>query len=56
MYEENYSLVEISLFHCLLTSLECFGVLVLEGLQIRHGPHALTFQTLIVVTSFGIWP
>lgn len=59
--EANYDtrehlLVEVSLFYSLLAPLECFGVLVLERLQIRHGPHALTFQTLIVMTGFGIWP
>lgn len=52
----KYSLVEVSLFYSLLAPLECFGVLVLERLQICHGPHALTFETLIVMTGFGIWP
>lgn len=52
----KYSLVEVSLFHSLLAPLKRFGVLVLERLQICHGPHALTLQTLIVVAGFGIRP
>lgn len=56
MLQEIYLLIEISFFYSLLAPLKCFGVLVLERLQICHGPHALTFQTLIVMTRFGIWP
>lgn len=36
-------LVEVSLLHSLLAPLECFSMLVLQRLQICHGPNALTF-------------
>lgn len=44
------SLVVIGVSHGLLTSLQGFGVLVLERLQVWHGLHALELQTFVIVT------
>lgn len=52
----SHSLVEVGLLHGLLAPLEGGAVLILQGLQVRHGLHALQLQTLIVVTCFGVWP
>ncbi len=51
-----YSLVVVRLLHGLLAPLQSLGVLVLQGLQVCHGLHALRFQTLVVMARCGIWP
>lgn len=51
-----HSLIEVSLLHGLLAPLQGAAVLVLQGLQVRHGLHALQLQTLVVVTCFRVWP
>lgn len=43
-----HSLVEVGLLRYLLTPLQGIGVLVLQALQVRHGPHALDLQPLVV--------
>lgn len=49
-----HSLVEVCFLHSLLAPLQSGAVLVLQGLQVRHGLHALQLQTLVVVTRFGV--
>lgn len=51
----SHSLVEVGLLHGLLAPLQGGAVLVLQGLQVRHGLHALQLQTFVVVTCFGVW-
>lgn len=43
-----HSLVEVGLLGHLLTPLQGIGVLVLQALQVRHGPHTLNLQPLVV--------
>lgn len=50
----SHSLVEVGLLHGLLAPLQGGAVLVLQGLQVRHGLHALQLQTLVVVTRLGV--
>lgn len=52
----SHLLVEVGLLHGLFAPLQGGAVLVLQGLQVCHGLHALQLQTLVVVTCFGVWP
>lgn len=53
---EQSSLVVLGVSHGLFASLQGFGVLVLQRLEVRHGLHALELQALVVVTRLHARP
>lgn len=53
---QAHSLVEVGLLGHLLAPLQGIGVLVLQTLQVRHGPHTLDLQPLIVRIQSVVGP